>query len=54
MALALASLLGWNYDATPDTPGMVMLVWFGFINITLAVFNMIPGLPLDSGACDVA
>jgi len=48
-ALGLASLLGWNYDATPATPGMVMLVWFGFINITLAAFNMIPGFPLDGG-----
>ena len=48
-ALGLASLLGWNYSATPDTPGMVMLVWFGFINITLAAFNMIPGFPLDGG-----
>lgn len=48
-ALGLASLLGWNYDATPETPGMVMLVWFGFINITVAAFNMIPGFPLDGG-----
>ena len=48
-ALGLASLLGWNYGATPDAPGMVMLVWFGFINITLAAFNMIPGFPLDGG-----
>jgi CBS domain-containing protein len=48
-ALGLAGALGWNFDATPDTPAMVMLVWFGFINITLAAFNMIPGFPLDGG-----
>lgn len=49
VALALASALGWNFNVTPNTPGMVMLVWFGFINITLAAFNMIPGFPLDGG-----
>ncbi len=48
-ALALATVLGWNREVTPSAPGMVMLVWFGFINLTLAGFNMIPGYPLDGG-----
>lgn len=48
-ALGLATLLGWRYEATPTTPGMVMLVWFGWTNLILAAFNMIPGFPLDGG-----
>jgi Zn-dependent protease len=48
-ALGVARFFGWNFSATPDSPAMVMLVWFGFINITLALFNMIPGFPLDGG-----
>jgi Zn-dependent protease len=49
LCLALAWTLGWQLDTTPEAPMLAMLMWLGFINITLAIFNLVPGFPLDGG-----
>jgi Zn-dependent protease/predicted transcriptional regulator len=47
--LAISLAVGWAPMETAKTPVLAMMVWLGYINIALGLFNLIPGFPLDGG-----
>ena len=47
--LGLARALGWHPSWTVSAPLPAGFLWLGYINLFLALFNMVPGFPMDGG-----
>ena len=49
LCFVLSFAFGLKPEAMPTTPVVAILMWLGVINIGLAIFNLVPGFPLDGG-----